>query len=185
MMNIYDFDKTIFKKDSTVAFYLFCLRKNPSLLRFLFLQAWYFLLYRLHVVEKKRFKEKFFSFLKGLRDVDEAVLCFWDKNIRHINAWYSALQRSDDVIISASPAFLLRPLCERLHISHLICTEVDEKTGVFYSENCYGAEKLQRFRAQFGDAEIARFYSDSRSDSPLASIAKEAFLVKKGRIIPW
>lgn len=185
MMNVYDFDKTIYKKDSTLAFYFFCLRKNPCLLRFLFVQAWYYLLYRLHIVEKKRFKEIFFSFLKGLRDVDETVSCFWDKNIRHINAWYTAQKKSDDVIVSASPAFLLRPICARLHIPHLICTEVDKKSGILHSENCYGEEKLRRFREEFGDTEIACFYSDSRSDLPMASIAKEAFLIKKGRMIPW
>ena len=184
-MNVYDFDKTIYKKDSTLAFYLFCLRKHPSLLRFFFIQAWYYLLYRLHIVGKKRFKEKFFSFLKGLRGVETTVQCFWDKNICHINTWYLALQKSDDVIISASPAFLLRPICTQLHIRHLICTEVDKQTGIFHSENCYGEEKLQRFREQFGDAEISHFYSDSLSDSHMASIAKEAFLVKNGRMIPW
>ena len=76
-MNVYDFDKTIYKKDSTLAFYFFCLRKNPCLLRFLFVQAWYYLLYRLHIVEKKRFKEIFFSFFSAFSDgvfFDSAIL---------------------------------------------------------------------------------------------------------------
>lgn len=184
-MNVYDFDKTIYQKDSTLAFYFFCLRRDPRLLRFLPAQAWYYLLYRLHAVSKKRCKEKFFSFLRGIGDVDAAVLCFWDKSIAHISTWYSSQRRPDDVIISASPAFLLHPLCERLHIRHLICTEVDKKSGAFRSENCYGEEKVKRFRERFGEAEIARFYSDSRSDAPMARIAKEAFLVKKGRMLPW
>lgn len=184
-MNVYDFDKTIYKKDSSVAFYFFCLRKNPTLLRFLFIQAWYCLLYTLGRISKTRLKEGFFSFLRGIGDTDAAVLRFWEKNIRHINLWYRENHKSNDVVISASPTFLLSPICQQLGICHLIGSEVDKKTGAFLSENCYGEEKPRRFKARFKDTEIERFYSDSLSDAPMARLAKEAFIVKKGRLIPW
>ncbi len=31
-MNVYDFDGTIYSGDSTIDFYLFCLRKQPEIL---------------------------------------------------------------------------------------------------------------------------------------------------------
>ena len=34
-MNVYDFDKTIFHKDTTAQFYLWSLRRWPKMLRFL------------------------------------------------------------------------------------------------------------------------------------------------------
>ena len=184
-MNVYDFDKTIYKKDSTVSFYLFCLRRNPFLLRYIFTQGWHVLLYRFGTIGKTKFKEGFFSFLKGIGDVDAAVSLFWEKNSRHINAWYRNAHRSDDVVISASPSFLLRPICEELKIAHLICSEVDKQSGKFLTENCYGEEKAKRFTAQFGDVTIERFYSDSVSDTPMASMAKEAYVVRRGQVLPW
>jgi phosphoserine phosphatase len=46
-------------------------------------------------------------------------------------------------------------------------------------------EKPVRFRAQYPDAEITKFYSDSRSDDPMAHIAKQAFMVRGNHITPW
>lgn len=36
MRNIYDFDKTIYDGDSTVDFFLFCLKREPILILFCF-----------------------------------------------------------------------------------------------------------------------------------------------------
>ena len=38
-IDVYDFDGTIYDGDSTVDFWLYCLRRKPSLLRFLPHQA--------------------------------------------------------------------------------------------------------------------------------------------------
>lgn len=32
-MNVYDFDKTIYAGDSTIDFYLFCLKRQPAILQ--------------------------------------------------------------------------------------------------------------------------------------------------------
>ena len=34
-MNVYDFDKTIYKNDSTADFFLYCLRKHPRIIAIL------------------------------------------------------------------------------------------------------------------------------------------------------
>ncbi|MBQ5641996.1 MAG: hypothetical protein IIV05_09365, partial [Ruminococcus sp.] len=50
---------------------------------------------------------------------------------------------------------------------------------------CHGAEKVRRFREQFGDAVTDAFYSDSHSDDPMAKIAQKAFMVKGEECKPW
>ena len=67
MINVYDFDKTIYQGDSTIDFYLFCLKKNISLLRYLPIQIYGFIIYIFGLREKEYFKEKFFCFLKGIK----------------------------------------------------------------------------------------------------------------------
>ena len=94
-------------------------------------------------------------------------------------------QNVDDVIISASPTFLLEPICKRLHINYLIASEVDKYTGKYDGTNCYGVEKVKRFNKIFPNSSIDNFYSDSLSDTPLAKLSKHAFLVSNNKIINW
>jgi phosphoserine phosphatase len=110
---------------------------------------------------------------------------FWNRNQDKIFPWYLEQQMQDDIIISASPKFLLQPICRRLGICHLIASEVDPKNGLFTGDNCYGKEKIQRLVSEYNVTHIDNFYSDSLSDLPLAKIADKAFLVSKGRLSKW
>ena len=65
-MNVYDFDGTLYSGDSTVDFYLYALKKHPSLLRFVPEQAAGFLLYGMKRISKNDLKQHFYSFLKGI-----------------------------------------------------------------------------------------------------------------------
>lgn len=185
IMNVYDFDKTIFKKDSTILFYIYCLKTNPLLLRFLPKQVFYFLKYKFKKISKTKFKEKFFCFLRGIKNLDSKLEKFWVKNKKHINEWYLKQKKDNDIIISASPEFLLQPICNKLNLKNLIATKIDSTTGEIFGENCYGEEKVYRFKAAFPNCTINCFYSDSLSDALLAKLATKAYLVKKGKITPW
>ena len=183
-INVYDFDKTILPYDSTEAFSLFCLRRYPRAMLGALRAVPYAALMPLRIVTKTRAKEVFYSFLANLEDVDAEVEAFWAENLKNINAWYLAQRRSDDLVISASPEFLLRPAAEKLGF-RLIASRVDRHTGWTLGENCYGEEKVLRLRAEYPEVEIAEFYSDSTSDTPLARLAERAFLVKGSALSPW
>lgn len=183
-MNVYDFDGTLYRGDSTVDFYLFALRRRPSLVRYLPKQALGFLLHGLGRIDRTRLKEYFFSFLPGL-DAQQLAEDFWDAHQGRIFPWYPAQHREDDLVISASPEFLLRPICRRLGIKELIASQVDPATGLFRGKNCRGQEKVAQFQALYGDVPIADFYSDSNADLPLARLASRAFLVSDGTIKQW
>lgn len=183
-MNVYDFDDTIYNGDSTIDFYLFCIKKKPQLIRYIFKQVYGIALYKLKMINKTKMKEYFFSFLKGIENIDDFIDEFWNKHIGKIKKWYRLQQQEDDVIISASPYFLLKVACDNLDIKHLIASEVNKKDGSFETENCYGEEKVKRFHAMFQN-EIDAFYSDSYSDRPMAEIAKQAYFVKKKKCTKW
>ena len=76
-MNVYDFDGTIYNGDSTVDFYLFALKRKPSLIRYLPKQLWGFVLYGLKRINKTQLKEYFFSFLPAI-DAETLVEAFWN-----------------------------------------------------------------------------------------------------------
>ena len=69
-MNVYDFDDTIFRGDSTRAFWAYCLKRAPGLARFLPRQCAAAVRYALGRTAKEAFKEAFFSFLQGVPDAD-------------------------------------------------------------------------------------------------------------------
>ena len=87
-LNVYDFDKTIYYSDSTLDFYLYSLKKNILLIRYLPIQIYGFLLYKLNIKEKEFFKEKFFSFLKGIKNIDNHVEEFWNLHKSGIKKWF-------------------------------------------------------------------------------------------------
>lgn len=184
-MNVYDFDKTIYKNDSTAEFFLFSLKKHPKILLCLpgIFRGW-FKFYILKKGTKTEFKSNVMKFVKYI-DYKNDIEVFWQKNKHKIKEFYLSKQKEDDVIISASPAFIVEPMCKKLGIKHIMCSPVDEVTGLYTGENCHGKEKVRRYREVFSQSPIDEFYSDSYSDSPLAEIANKAFMVQKEKITPW
>ena len=183
-MNVYDFDKTIYNGDSTLDFYFFEIKKNLLLLRYFPKQFSGIILYHLKIINKEKYKEFFFSFLNGIKNIDDEIKKFWGKNEKKIKNWYSNQKNEKDVVISASPEWLLKPITDKLEIN-LIATKVDKKTGRFDSLNCYGNEKVKRFKEKFPNEEIENFYSDHHSDTPMFLISKNAWIVKGEKIEKW
>lgn len=183
MINSYDFDETIYNGDSSVDFYLFCLKRHLSILLLLPIQIYAIILYKLKIKEKEYMKEKFFLFLKKVPDIDSYVKEFWQEKEKNIKSWYLFQKEKSDVIVSASPEFLLKPLEKKLKVK-IIATKVDKKTGKFESKNCHGKEKISRYEKETKKKNnIKRFYSDSiKADRPMLEYAEEAYLVKKNKV---
>ena len=130
-------------------------------------------------------KEDFYSFFKSITNVQQMVDMFWKNEKHRIKDWYLAQQKDNDLIISASPEFLLQPICKELGIKHLIASKVDMYTGQYTGKNCYSDEKVKRFTAEYPNEKIQEFYSDSYSDEPLAKLAEKAYIVKKNQLLNW
>ena len=185
IINVYDFDKTIYDGDSTIDFYLFCICKNPILVFLLPITILYFIIYKLKIIDKLKFKEKFFSFLKYIKNIDNLVQLFWERNKKKIKTWFINDNSSNKIIISASPEFLLRYIINEINVIDIIGTKVNKHTGKFESKNCYGKEKVKRLNEKYSECLIEKFFSDSKSDKYLAQISKTSFLVKKDVVKRW
>ncbi|MBR0277358.1 MAG: HAD-IB family phosphatase [Clostridia bacterium] len=185
-MNIYDFDKTIFYKDSTPDFYFYCVKKYPAVIKNVPKNVGYWILYKLGLTDKRTWKSKFYEYITYIPDIGKAVNDYWEINKNLIKPFYKEIQREDDLIISASSSFLLKKIGQILGIKNIIATDVDTNTGRLLSEHCYGEEKVRRFvEAGYKKEDAEDFYSDSYSDSPLAEIAQRAFIVKGNKILKW
>lgn len=186
MINAYDFDGTIYDGDSSIDFYFYCLKRKPSLIIFLPIQIYGVLLYLFKIKNKDYMKEKIFSFLKKIDNVDDYVEGFWNKNYIKIKPFYFKQKEKSDVIISASPEFLIKPLEKKLKIDRVIATKVNKNTGKFESKNCHDYEKITRYEEFYKKNSIKQFYSDSiKADKAMLEYAKEGYLVIKNNVSRW
>lgn len=185
VVDVFDFDYTVYDGDVSLGFYFYSLRKHPFLLRYLPIQSWHAFLYLASIHTRTRFKEGFFVFLRGLKDVDREVEEFWRINDVNIKAWYIARVHSQDVIISASPEFIITPMAKKIGIRKLIATKMEKTTGSINGKNCRGPEKVRRLKDELGNPLVDKCYTDSLADLPLLELAKEKYIVKKQQIISY
>ena len=183
-MDVYDFDNTLYRGDSTVGFTLHC--------------AWFFqrtlptfpktalaaVRLGLGRADKTAFKSTLYRFIPHVPDIEGEVTRFWSTHEHRIGGPCSP--QEGDLVISASSEFLLRDVCAKRGW-RLIASQVDPQTGACLGPNCSGDEKVRRFHEAYPDATVERFFSDSLNDTPLACIAQEAYLVdiRKGTLTPW
>lgn len=183
-MNLYDFDNTIYHGDSSTDFFFYAAMNYPSIYLNAPKIAWAGIRYKLGMINKTKMKEVIFTFVKKVPDIDKLIKSFWDSHRCYIKEFYLEKDHKNDVIISASPEWLLEPITKELKVKKLIGSLVDKKTGKFTGLNCYGEEKVVRLKKCYKTIKVEEVYSDSKSDIPILKLAKHAFYVKGDEIIP-
>lgn len=176
---IYDFDKTIYSKETSMAFMFFFLKRHRSLIPKFILNLTIILF---NIKDLKKVKNIFFSIFKGM-DIENDINLFWEKEMKNIYPYFfkeiKENRKDADllILISASPDFLLEPIYKKLGFDILISTKYSNFTLI--GKNCKKNEKLKRLN-ELGSFDVLCFYSDSLSDLPLFNIAKKKISINKG-----
>lgn len=184
-LNLYDFDGTIYDGDSSVHFFIFCLKKQRKMLLMLFPMLIKYIKYKSKYINVTELKAYFFSYLNYFDNIDELVREFWNEHRINMKEFYLKKDHSNDIIISASPAFLLEPICKELKVKDLIASDVDSRTGHFNKPNNRGEEKVKVFRKKYPKAIIAEMYSDSMHDKPLLDLANQSYFIKGNHLYDY
>ena len=131
-VNVYDFDNTLYNGESTLDFYFYCVKHHPPLIRFACIVLVSLVKYKLcRMSEQELMKkcEKYVEkFLCGCPDVKELAEKFWQKNVSKLKPFYNDIKREDDVIISASFEFMLKPAMKIMGVKNLVCSKVNLET---------------------------------------------------------
>jgi phosphoserine phosphatase len=184
-MNVYDFDNTIYRGESTLDLFFYYLKKQPSLVKYLPKAIIGLTKYKLRMIPVNSLLTNYAvfaeDFLKGIQTLDEDMEDFWDKHMHKVKPFYAIQQQEDDLIISASPEFFLKVLFKRIGINNLIGTTIDKDKGKV-NFVCFRENKVPAFQSRYPDAIIENFYTDSMNDKPLMALAKNVFMVKGNRI---
>ena len=167
-MNIYDFDNTIFKGDSSIKFIKYSLLRHPFIvIPSMFKSLWECIKYVFHRSDFNKIKSSMFSFVRKIKNIDEYLDIYVDKKMKYIKKFYYENQKDDDVIISATYDFIIKRFCKRLNIKYFIASKYDIKNGINIGNNPI----------------VNEAYSDSNSDLPMLKLAKTAYLVQDDKLI--
>ena len=180
-MNGYDFDDTIFRGNSMRRFSIFCALRFPYLILFTPVLLLALLLRAMRILDKNRYLHMISLFVALVPCVEKFAVKFWDKNINRIKPWYLEQRRDDDVIISASPYFLIEEACKRLGVA-CIATNLDTRARLRGHRHVYGKEKVTSYIAIYEDKPLASYYSDSMSDAPMFQFAQKGYFVKGNQV---
>lgn len=179
-MKVFDFDNTIYNGECSLDFFMYCLKRKKSLIKYLPMVTAKVLKYKTSKVgmdEVNEFVESMLIvFFDNCENLDILVSDFWKINAKKLKPVILNKITSEDAVISASPRFLLSGIARELGTNNLLCTEVDMKNKKI-SFLCYGENKVLAYREKFGRSEIDEFYTDNQNDAPLMAISKEVYLV--------
>ncbi len=180
---LYDFDKTVCPSDCGSRFWLFCLRKKPWLIVFLPVQIIGGLCKVLKICEKLQRTCSIHSYIRGI-DTKKLADEFCEMKLKTVYPYFLSRKRDlPTVVCSASPEFILRPICQKLEVDYLICTKVDSHRGKILSATCKGHEKVVRIKSELPDFTFEEVYSDSiKHDTPILLLGEKAFLVTDGKV---
>ena len=186
-MTVYDFDNTIYDGDSTFDYFLFCLRRHPSLIRWLFTMVRGLVRYKMCLVSRKELvttaERCMFSILHACPDHEALTEAFWDKNIGKIKKFYLEQKKSDDVIMTASFDFLIEPCLRRLGLKNAVCSSADLAAGKI-TRLCFRENKPELFAALFPNQTVEAFYTDSLNDRPMMLYAEKCYFVRREKVTP-
>lgn len=184
LVNVYDFDKTIYRHDSGVDFYFYALKKHPLLvLKATFKTVPIAVLYIFRKKSVLELKDSIIYFINEV-DLKKLVNDFWDTHEKYINNWYKKQKRKDDVIVSANTDFLLKEICSRLGVK-MIATTYDFKKKKHVGLHCKNKNKITLFYEKYPKYKMNKTYSDSKHDIPLLEEGKEAYVVKGEKLIKY
>ena len=179
-IRIYDFDGTIYDGNSTVDFFFFFMSRHPSTwIKIPWLSILY-LLFWSGLISLTTFLEEIFHIFRNSKKIEQDVELFWKKNRTKIRGFYRGTQHPNDIIISASPEFLLCYICKELGVGTIIASKYDIKKGKFIGNLCFGIDKQRRLNA-LGIYRCDELYTDVLKDAPIVKMADIAFLVDNKR----
>ncbi len=188
IFNLYDFDKTILRKDSLLMFYFFNIKKRIWLFWHVFVLGFVALFCALKIMKFEKLKETLLFPFKFSKQKQKDLETFAVYAQKFCNEFYLNQKREDDVVCSASPTFLVKAIMKKLNSKAVVVASnisLDTLKFLKGEKNCKGARKIVALKKYFGEDELIaeNSFSDSLSDMPLFLIAtKKAFLVKKGRL---
>ncbi|MCB2288823.1 HAD-IB family hydrolase [Clostridium sp. CS001] len=207
---IFDVDYTLTKRETLVEFYLFMIKKNPKLLKYLPKSLFSSMFYFFNIHDASTVKKIFIRFIDGIdeNEMKKIVKEFYEKRLSRI-LYKDAIDMIKKMkmqgykiyLISASAEFYLNELYNIKEVDKVIGTRFTVENGLhkneIHGENCKGEEKVKRLEEVLKEEKIevdfkeSYMFSDSLSDLPLFNLVGHPYLINfkkshdKIQILKW
>lgn len=195
---LFDFDGTLYHKDSFTGFIFYVHSKRHIALQGLkvlpYIQRYYLGFYPAPQMRHKLFQAMFTQ--ANMREVDGHARHYAQRLIQGLNPrLYQQLQhhqkQGDDVVlVSASLDIYLKYVCEILSID-LICTEVEidpqlRYTGRYFTPDCSAEQKAVRILQRYTPKHYRKVYAygNSIEDQQMLALADFAYVEGVDRHLP-
>ena len=185
IMNVFDFDDTIYDGESVLDFFFWYIKKYPRLLKLMPRVLFAFAKYKAGRVTIAQaltdYAPEVEEFYRSIPDFAADCRDFWDCHMHKIRPFYKEIQQEDDLVISASPEGSIGEICSRLGIKNYIASVIDENGKI--TDLCMRSHKTEMFFERYPNGHPENFYTDSeKNDAPLIQISEHAFIVKGNKI---
>ncbi|MCU4611479.1 HAD-IB family hydrolase [Acinetobacter parvus] len=194
---LFDFDGTLYPKDSFTGFIFYTLSKQHIVKKGFkilpWIQAYYLRLYPAHAMRPRLFQSMFkgiaANFLQNLaQEYAQQLIQNLDQELLQQLRLHQ--QQGDHIVlVSASIDLYLVPICEFLNIE-LICTATEIKngllTGHYSSEDCSCEQKKLRILQQYNleDYQYIYAYGNSEEDLDMLSLADHPYMMGENKSLP-
>ena len=194
---LFDFDGTLYPKDSFTGFIFYTLSKRHIVRKGLqilpWIQAYYLSLYPAHSMRPRLFQSMFKNISADF--VDKLAEEYAQKIVKNLDPkLFKQLQlhqkKGDQVVlVSASVDLYLKPICKFLNIE-LICTQTEIKSGLltgnYISEDCSCEQKKIRIQQQYNldDYQHIYAYGNSEEDLEMLSLADYPYMMGTENPLP-
>ncbi|EES91817.1 HAD-IB family hydrolase [Clostridium botulinum] len=195
-LGIFDVDYTLTKKETLIELYLFMLKKDPKLLRYIPRTIITGVLYGFGIYSARKSKETFIKFLDGITEdrMKKIVKEFYEERLSKI-LYKDAIDTIKKLkkegckiyLISASPEVYLNELYNIKEVDKIIGTKLKIENGAYKSiiegSNNKGEEKVKRLKEVLKDENIevdfknSYMFSDSLADLPLFNLVGNPYLI--------
>ena len=183
----FDVDGTLIAKNSGPLYMKFLRQRGEIRRRDALRTFYYFLRYRLNLLDIERAVERSSHWIRGRREEDIAAHCrIWYRDMVRQYLLPDMVRRVREhqadghlvAILSSTTNYLAEPIAEELQIAHLLVSRLVVRDGRFTGELhrplCYGEGKIhwaRRFATEHDvDLDASYFYSDSITDLPMLEI---------------
>lgn len=184
---LFDFDGTLYKKDSLLEFTKFCKGKRTFFFGVLILLP-YLIAMKLGIISNENAKQKFISYFYKNYDYStfKQKACAFanskiaiDLNLKMYLDFQNHINKNHSVfIVTASMPEWIFPWSKQYNVS-VIGTKIEvldtKITGKFISKNCYGQEKVNRIIETINLSEFQRIcvYGNGKGDFEMLRLEKK------------
>jgi len=182
MIKVYDFDKTLTYKDTSLMFLFYACNflKMKTIKRGMII--FYAICHKIRLISNDQFKSLAFMLVfKGKNRqaiADISRMFFTEKSdILNVLGKQVITRTEHQYVLTASPACYVSLYLKNVTV--IGTTFSFDLDNIFsgINSNCYGARKVLALRTA-GVLKVDEFYTDSFSDKPMMMISKRNFLVK-------